>query len=111
MTSSEGEVVRLGAAAPRTTRPSLAGHRRLECGSDRGAEDTGPRRKRAEGQVLRAAFDGLNIAHRNAELIGELLLGQPPPIPQLGQASADILQQPVGIYRAHARTLAARRKS
>jgi hypothetical protein len=104
-------VVRLAAVAARTTGSSPAGRGRLECSRDRGAEDTGPRRKRAEGQVLRASFDGLNIAHRNAQLVGELLLGQAACVPKLGQAPADILKQPVGIYRAHKPTLAARPQS
>ena len=91
MTCPEGEVVCLGAATTRATRPSLASRWRLERSGDLGAEDTGPRRKRAEGQVLRAAFDGLNIAHRNAQLVGQLLLGQAACVSKLGQPPADIL--------------------
>ncbi|HXK20582.1 MAG TPA: hypothetical protein VNG33_22380 [Polyangiaceae bacterium] len=77
--------------ATRTTRSPLAGGWRLEDGWDRSAEDTGPRRKRAEGQVLRAAFDGLDIAHRNTELVGQLLLGQAACVSKLGEPLADIL--------------------
>lgn len=98
----------LGTAASRSAGAALASRWRLECGRDGSAEDTGPRRKRAEGQVLRAAFDGLNVAHRNAEIVGQRLLGQAASVAQLGQAPTDVLEQSVGIYGAHKPTLAAR---
>src|SRR4051812_36104335 len=51
---------------------------------------------RAQGQVLATSLNGLDVPHGLPELVRQRLLGQAARFPQLGEAPANVVNQPVG---------------